>query len=95
MSKRTDRIYITAEQAISALSNDESIHTFRNPRGMLIGADWSREELVKALQEAGPESIEIGGESCMKMDHGLILHSGGPLFIESNTDRLRQLEKEL
>lgn len=95
MSERSERLFITADQAISAIAKRGDIHTFRSSPSVLIGTDWRRKTLVKALRDAGPEGIEIGGEACMRMGHGLVLHSGGPLFIEADSDILKKLEKDL
>ena len=31
---------------------DDDIHTFRNPFGMMLGADWPRQEVVDAVRDA-------------------------------------------
>lgn len=78
------REWLTPLQAIALLPDGDTIHTFRNSDIMLIGCDWKRSEIIKALSEAGPEEIEIGGEQCRRMKHGLVLWQGKrPLFIET------------
>ena len=76
-----DLCLISAEQAIGMLSDDERIHTFRSGPMALIGCDWDREDLIAAINEA--ERIDIGGEQCCLMNHGLVVWTGQePLFVE-------------
>lgn len=77
-----EREFITPKQAIEMLPDGEFIHTFRNPRGILVGADWSRQDILEAIHKAGKENLEIGVEQCQRMNHGLVLWEGNdPLFI--------------
>jgi len=93
---KQEKIFLTAEQAIGLLSNEEDIHTFRSWTGILIGADWSRNELIRSFQSAGNEDIQIGGDQCKAMGHGLVLFTGNdPLFIEVDKEKLQKLEDEL
>jgi hypothetical protein len=76
-----ERVYLTPAEAEAMLSNDEFIHTFRSTTGVLIGADRSREKLIKAFEEFKPE---LSGEMATDMGHGLVLIDDiGPLFIET------------
>ena len=86
-----EKRFITPEEAINLLNNDEQIHTFRNPNSMLIGADHDRESIIERL-EANPDKIQIGGEQCRRMKHGLILEDGGYLFIETNEEKLNAFD---
>lgn len=86
---KTDRIFITTAEAISLLPLYDSIHTFRSSSFALIGADWSRKALIDAIKTS---ECEIGGEQCKRMGHGLVVHSGGPLFVEVDKDKLQALE---
>jgi hypothetical protein len=73
---------LTFERAVELLNDGEEIHVFLNPNGMLVGADWSRKEILKLLKDA--ESIEVGGPSCINLKHGLVAwHGNRPHFIES------------
>ena len=83
--------FITPKEAISLLNDDEQIHTFRITNGMLIGADHDRESLIERL-EANPDNIQIGGEQCRRMKHGLIVEDGGYLFIETNEEKLNAFD---
>jgi hypothetical protein len=78
-----DRVFLTPEQATAMLSDDDQIHTFRQSiGGVLLGADWDRDDLVKAIDVA--ENRELSGEQATKMHHGLcITDNHGPLFIET------------
>jgi hypothetical protein len=88
-------VYITVEQAISCLNDGDSIHTFLNPGGALIGADWSREAVIETLK-SHPDKIEIGGKMCRKMKHGLVVWRGDePVFIEANESKILVLEESL
>jgi len=78
------RQFLTPLEAIALLPDGDEVHTFRNPgAGMLIGADWKRSEVIKALSESGPNEIEIGGDECQRMEHAIVLWDGDsrPLFI--------------
>jgi len=72
---------ITADEAIARLPEGEYVHTFRNPSpGMVLGADWTREAIVEAIN-AAPEVL-LTGEAATAMGHGMaIVHDGRPLFI--------------
>jgi len=76
-----EKFPLTAEQAISMLPDGDSIHTYRFAHfGVLIGADWSREKLVEAIND---HKCEIGGDQCKAVNHGLVVHIGDdPLFVE-------------
>lgn len=62
---------LTLDDAIAALPEGDDIHTFMNPGGMLIGADWSRAQIVEALK-ASPE-IRITGPMAQGMKHGIAI----------------------
>lgn len=86
-----DKRLITPDEAINLLNEDEHIHTFRNPNGMLLGADWNRVGLIERIR-ANPDKLEIGGDMCRGMKHGLILHDDGILFIETNEEKLNAFD---
>jgi len=85
------RKFITPEEAISLLNDGEEIHTFRNPNGMLIGCDISRENIVERLK-SNPDKIELGGDMCKSMKHGIVLEDDGFLFIETNEEKLNAFD---
>lgn len=81
MRIRDERVFLDKDEALRLLSDHEEIHTFRDAGACLIGADWEREELVKAI--SGGCSAEIGGDACRKVGHGLVLFvDAKPLFVE-------------
>lgn len=89
-----ERKFITPQQAESLLMDGENIHTFVNPNAnILIGADWSREEIVSLFNKHS-DKIEIGGDACRSMGHGIVVwrSSDSPLFIESDKDKLNQFD---
>ena len=85
------RKFITPEEAISLLKKSSQIHTFRNTGNILIGCDWRKKEVIKTLK-ANPDKIEIGGEQCRSMGHGLVVDSGGYLFIETDDKALNKFD---
>lgn len=87
-----DKRFITFEEATNLLNDGENIHTFRNGSGMLLGADHSREGLLKTMKQH-EATLQIGGDMCRKMKHGLILEdSAGYLFIETNEEKLNAFD---
>ena len=83
--------FITHEQAVSLLSDSENIHTFRQSGFGLIGADWSRKGVIDTMK-AHEQTLQIGGDQCRKMRHGLVLNDGDYLFIEVDTDKLNEFD---
>jgi len=88
-----ERVYLTKDEAISALNPGKYIHTIMNPAGgIMMGADLSRQSIIK-LFEDNDGKIEIGGDSCKSMKHALVVHrDNGPLFIESNMEVINKLD---
>jgi hypothetical protein len=79
-----NRVYLTKEQAVSMLPDGDTIHTFLSNSIALIGADWDRIKIIKAIADC---KCEIGGEACKAMNHGLVVHAGDlPLFVECKKD---------
>lgn len=92
------KIFLTAAQAESVLPDSEVIHTFLNPGFELLGADWSREDLLTKLQSA--QRIEICGSNAKNLGHGICTYNENDsysdvLFIETDMEQLEQLEREL
>lgn len=95
MEKKDERVFITADEATSLLNDGENIHTFVNPNGMLIGADWSRNKILELLKEHSGK-IELGGDTCRAMKHGMIVFRGdSPLFIETNDKKLKEFDPDI
>jgi len=75
-----ERIVLSKEQALSMLGDGDEIHTFRTPgMGIMLGADWKRQSILDAIED---NECELGGPMCQRMNHGLIVHVDGPLFVE-------------
>lgn len=75
---------IDIKKAIAMLPSSERVHTFRNSSMMLIGADWDKSDIIKAMEKYG---VELSGEQAKSMNHGLVLNDGTYLFIETNTPK--------
>jgi hypothetical protein len=77
-----NRIFFTADEAIAMLPDGETVHTFRSGVGILIGADWDRDDLIRAIRA---NKCEQGGEQCTAMGHGLVVWTSetNPLFVET------------
>lgn len=93
------KAYISPEQAISVLPDGDSVHTFYNPGFGLVGADWSKEEIVDKLRNS--DRIELTGPMARNMGHGICAYSKDAkyqsdiLFIETDEARVSRLEEEL
>lgn len=77
-----EKVILTAEQAKAMMADGDMVHTFRSAGRVLIGGDWSRDELEELI-EAGAQ-CELGGEMCTRMKHGLVIWTPdkhGPLFV--------------
>jgi hypothetical protein len=87
----SERRYITPDEAISLLPDGDEIHTFIDS-GCLIGADWSREEIIDKISSS--DVREITGPAARGMGHGLVVYNKSAkyqsdlLFIETDKARL-------
>ena len=76
-----EKVYITFEDAVELMVDDDYVHTFRNPAGIMLGADHSRSELLDKMKRS---KLELAGEMATAMRHGLVMtDETGPLFIET------------
>ncbi len=77
-----ETLILTVDEAIAMLPDGESIHTFRaSTPNMLVGCDWERQDLLDAIHKT--DCLEIGGEMCCGMNHGLVVWTDdNPLFVE-------------
>ncbi len=79
-----ERIVLSKDQALSMLGDGDDIHTFRTPgMGIMLGSDWKRQSILDAIED---NECELGGPMCQRMNHGLIIHIDGPLFVECSND---------
>ena len=70
-----ERIFIAADEALKMLPDGDTIHVFMNPAvDVLLGADWSRSDVIELLRRS--QRIEIAGEHARKMNHGLAVQMG-------------------
>lgn len=77
---------ITAEKALEYIGDAKEIHVFLNPGGMLLGADWTRAQILKLMETA--DRIELGGRLAMNMGHGVVITKGNkPHFISANVPK--------
>lgn len=79
----SDKIYkLTKNEALAILPDKEDIHTFRQGGGnCLIGADWSREEILEMIDE---NQFELTGELATNMGHGMAFQDEfGWIFVET------------
>jgi hypothetical protein len=77
----TEKIPLTPAEAIALLPDKDSIHTFRQAGGTLLGADWDRKDLIKALNKY---DAEVTGENAQALGHGMAFRDEyGYLFIET------------
>lgn len=90
-----EKIVITPEQAISILPDGEFIHTFYNPGFGLIGADWSKADIIEKLRNS--YIIELAGPTARCIGHGMCAYGKNAeiLFVETDEARLFTLEKEI
>ena len=72
---------MTKEEAIKMLPEGDIVHTFRNGGNILMGADWDKDEIIKAMDKYG---VELSGEVAIRFNHRLVLKDdSGYLFIET------------
>lgn len=96
-----ERIYLTVEQVqdLWEENGDGTVHIQKNPQpGMFMGFDRDIESLITEMKEA--DAIEIGGENCMAMGHGILLFPKGAkyhhelVFIQHNKEKMALFLKE-
>lgn len=91
---KEEKKFLTKEQALSCLIIKENqVHNFIPAPFGIIGADWSIEDVKECLESAN--SIEIGGEQCRKMGHGIaVTKQENVYFFEADNNKLDLLDKE-
>jgi hypothetical protein len=76
-----ERTKLEINEATKMLPDGDTVHTFRNSAGMLIGADWDRADVLDAIKKHG---VELSGSQATAMGHGLVLEDAtGFLFVET------------
>lgn len=93
------KYYLSYDEAVSLLPNNEYIHTFYNTPFGLVGADWSKEDIFNKLKEVDIV-IELTGEQAKSMKHGMCAYNKNAeyqseiLFIETDEEKLTAFEKD-
>ena len=80
-----ERVVLTTEEAFERLQvHHGSIHTFITPLpgGMVIGADWSVDDIRELIDEYG---AELAGPDATAFGHGVVVIRPGrnPIFLET------------
>lgn len=92
------KYYLKYDEAVSLLPNGDDIHTFYNASFGLMGADWSRENILAKLKETDVV-IELTGEQAKAMKHGMCAYSKNAkyqseiLFIQTDEEKLSAFEQ--
>ena len=87
---------ITVDEAIKILPEDNYVHTFVNLSMGLVGADWSKEDIIDKLKSV--DTIEISGDCARNMGHGLVVYNSDArwqsdlLFIETDKEKLDKFD---
>ncbi|MHB0967423.1 MAG: hypothetical protein ACYC36_13320 [Bellilinea sp.] len=83
-----DNVFLTVEQAIAMLPNTEEIHTFCSLGFGVLGASWTREEVIGLIENAPEGGIRLAGETATKMGHKLaVVEAKGRVhFIETTPE---------
>ena len=76
---------LTVEEAIARLPDGDRIHTMAAAQGIALGADWTREAVIKALHDA--RNIFEATGFAREISHGIvIIHNGHPTAIQTKPD---------
>jgi hypothetical protein len=77
-----ERKFLTFDEAVAMLPDDDTIHTIINRAVAFVGADWRREDVIKLLRESKPE---LAGALATDMGHGIVIEDRR-LFIETRKE---------
>lgn len=94
MTKR----FISVREAIALLPASEFVHTFYNEPFGLVGADWTKSEIMDEIRRA--DIIELTGEGARNLKHGIAIYKKGTkrqdeiLFIETDPERLEAFDPQ-
>ncbi|MBR6987526.1 MAG: hypothetical protein IKH82_05600 [Clostridiales bacterium] len=92
------RKFITVDEAINLLPEGDYIHTFFNMPFGLLGADWSREDVIDTLKTS--DKIELTGEQARGLGHGLAAYNNDIkkqseiLFVETDMKKLLSFDPD-
>ena len=91
-----EKRYISYEEAVSLLPDGEYVHTFYNASFGLIGADWSKDEILDKLRKS--DVIELTGSQARSMGHGMCAYNNDTkwhsdiLFIETDAEKIEKMD---
>lgn len=90
----SERVFLTYEQAEALLPAGDEVHVFLNQApNIIVGADWSRDEVLGLLR--GYRS-ELSGAMATRMGHGIGLIRGNErVFIATDEQALARLKETL
>lgn len=80
------------------LPDGDYIHTFFNMPFGLLGADWSREDVIDKFKTS--DKIELTGEQARSLGHGLAVYNNDTkkqseiLFVETDMKKLLSFDPE-
>lgn len=92
------RKFITVEEAVDLLPEGDYIHTFFDMPFGLLGADWSREDVIDTLKTS--DKIELTGEKARGLGHGIAVYNNDTkkqseiLFVETDMKKLLSFDPE-
>lgn len=92
------RKFITVDEAVDLLPEGDYIHTFFNMPFGLLGADWSREDVIDKFKTS--DKIELTGEQARSLGHGLAVYNNDTkkqseiLFVETDMKKLLSFDPE-
>ena len=89
------RKFITVDEAIGLLPDNDNIHTFYNLPIGLVGADWSKKDIIDKLKKV--DTIELTGEVARSINHGLAAYNKNAkqsdvLFIETDKEKIDKFD---
>ena len=82
-----ERVKLTPEELDALMPEGEFVHTFIQPNNspVLLGADWSRKQIIEAARKDG---AELSGEQATAMLHGALVWDGKtPVFVATKPKR--------
>lgn len=84
MTDDPERVTLTYDQAVALLPDGDTIHTYMDSGIALVGADWTRDSVLKLLATGRPE---LSGPAATAMKHGIVAWrpDGEHVFIETST----------
>ena len=75
----SDRVVLDYDEAVEMLPEGDAIHTFRQTALCLVGADWTRQQVLDAIARFGAER---SGPAATAAKHGMVLKDElGHVFI--------------